>query len=62
MIEKLSVEMARKLRGMSQDELAKQIGMSISTYRSKEQGRSQFYWDEIKRISDALKIPIENIT
>lgn len=62
MIEKLSVEMARKLRGLSQSELAKKIGMSTSTYRSKEQGRSEFYWDEVKKIADELKIPIESLT
>ncbi len=61
MTEKLTVEQARKMRGLSQEELAKKINMSISTYRSKEQGRSEFYWDEIKIIVDALNLPIEQI-
>ncbi len=61
MTEKLTVEQARKMRGLSQEELAKKINMSISTYRSKEQGRSEFYWDEIKIIADALNLPIEQI-
>lgn len=61
MNDKLSVETARKICGLSQEKLAEKIGMSISTYRSKEQGRSQFYWDEIKAISDVLDIPIEKI-
>ena len=42
----------RKEKGISQKELAQRLGISETTYRQKEKGRSAFWSDEMFIIAD----------
>lgn len=57
---KFTVEQWRKVRGLTQKELADQIGMKSATYQTKEAGKTQWKADEIKDIAIVLNVSIEN--
>lgn len=55
---KNTIEIARKLKGLSQRELAKKSGLSHSTYNDIINGRiKKIDIEKIKRISDGLDLP-----
>ena len=51
----------RVMRDLTQEELAKELGIHEVTYNRKEQGLSQFTLNEAKQISDFFKESIEDI-
>ena len=57
----MSLKAERIRRGLNQEDLAKLIGVSKQTYWSKENGRSPFFLDEIKKIKDHLGVDFEEI-
>jgi len=51
----------RTLYNVKQEEIAKILGMSLSTYSCKEKGTRQFTLDEAKKICDYFGVTIEEI-
>lgn len=47
--------------GLSQEQMAKKLNMSVNTYRNKENGNTYWYFHEIKLISQLSGIKIEEI-
>ena len=54
---KLTVAEARRMRGLTQKQVAEQLGISFNTYRLKENGTTKFYVDEASKLSEILDIP-----
>lgn len=46
---------------LSQEDVCKIINMKITTYRNKEQGKTKWYFDEIKSLSEAFGCSISEI-
>lgn len=57
----LTVEEARRMKGVSQSEMASLLNVSLNTYRSKEKGETKFYYDEAVKFSERIGIPMSNI-
>lgn len=55
------LRMARVSKGLTQIEFSEQVGISVSSYRLKEQGKVSFTLEEAKRIADFLCMSIEEI-
>ena len=55
-MEKLSVKAIRINIGMSQEEMANRLGISIRTYCDKENGKNKWLWEEILQICNIAKI------
>lgn len=51
---KLMLKQARQRRGLSQEDMASLLSMSVSTYRSWEQGVSQLTLEKVFKICDVL--------
>lgn len=51
----------RKERNLTQEDLAKKLGIEPSTYRNKETGKTQFKMEEMFILSDYFDESIENI-
>ncbi len=52
------IEIARKLKGLSQRQFAKQVGLSQSTYNDIINGKiKKLDVEKIKKISDGLDLP-----
>lgn len=51
----------RKLRGMTQDDLAAATGLSVSFIRSIEQGISTPSFDSLELISTSLQIEVQTM-
>ena len=62
MAEKMTLLEARRMRGVSQEDLALKLGLSVSGYRKKEAGESRVYLDEAVRICEALRLKLEDIS
>ena len=59
---KNTIEIARKLKGLSQRELARKLGLSQSTYNDIINGKiKKIDIEKIKRISDGLELPFEKL-
>lgn len=56
---KLTVKQWRLIKGKTQEEFAKEIGMALSTYKKRESGATMWKADEIARISDFLQISLD---
>ena len=56
------VKEQRKVRGMSQEELAKISGLSLRTIQRVENGESQPTGETLKRISNALDLTLDELT
>lgn len=48
-------------KGYIQEDIAKLIGMSLTSYQRKESGATQFTANELIRIAEVLKIDISEI-
>lgn len=57
----IKLRSCRVLKRMTQDEFAAAVGISLSCYRNKENGKVSFTLDEAKRIADFLDMKIEEI-
>lgn len=56
------IEIARKLKGLSQRQFAKQVGLSQSTYNDIINGKiKKLDIEKIKKISDGLELPFERL-
>ena len=51
----------RKAKGLTQKELAKEIGISELSYRNKERGKNEFTQDEMFFLSHFLNKQIDKI-
>ncbi len=51
----------RQLTGMNQSEFGKILGISLSNYNSKENGKSHFTLEEAKKISDYFQTTIDEV-
>lgn len=60
-MEKLTVRQARMVADISKKEMAKALGLSVSGYTDKENGRRKFYFKEAVIFSELVGIPAENI-
>lgn len=58
----LSVKAVRANAGLNQEEFAEKIGMPVSTYRLKEQGKSPWLFEEICKICDVFNVDINLLT
>lgn len=54
MEERYTVAEARRLRNLSQQDMADKLEMAVSTYRNKESGTSKWYTDEASKVCDIL--------
>ena len=54
-------EEIRKKSGVSQQEVAMSMGLSLTAYRNKEKGRSRFFADELPKFSKATKTNAEDL-
>lgn len=61
MPELLTVEEARRMKGVSQSEMASLLNISLNAYRSKEKGETKFYYDEAVKFSERIGIPMSKI-
>jgi DNA-binding XRE family transcriptional regulator len=55
----ISVKAARVNAGMSQQEVAEQLNLSLTGYKKKENGITKFYVDEMVMISKLFGVKIE---
>lgn len=58
---KFTVRQARMLKGYSQENMAKILGMGRNTYIKKENGESKFYVDEAFLFANVVSIPFGDI-
>ena len=49
----------RESAGISQQDVAVKMGLSLTAYRNKEKGRSKFYADEIGEFCKIIKLDKE---
>ena len=56
------IKKIRNLRGVKQEYIALQMGMSQSTYSKIENGNQKLTFEVIEKISDVLNIPINHLT
>lgn len=47
----LNIKAIRSNMKLTQEQMAKKLNMSLNTYRSKENGKTDWYYHEIKLIS-----------
>lgn len=57
----LVVKILRIIAGDTQEKVAKYIGCSVYTYNKKENGKSKFTVEELKKISILYKVSIEKV-
>ncbi|NLY46818.1 MAG: helix-turn-helix transcriptional regulator [Tissierella sp.] len=50
----------RAFNGLTQQELAEILGISLTSYNKKETGKVPFTVDELKKLSEHFNVPIEN--
>lgn len=58
---KITVGEARRLKNVTQEKVAKQLGLSLNAYRSKEAGNSKFYIDEAFAFCEMMGMDISEI-
>lgn len=56
----ITIKAARVNKGLSQQEVAKHLGMSLRAYQRKENGDVRIYADEIVALSVLLGVPVQN--
>jgi transcriptional regulator with XRE-family HTH domain len=55
---KLTIKNLRQLAGLSQEQVAKELELSLTGYANKEQGKSKFYFSEVVALSKLFNIDI----
>lgn len=60
-VDKWSIELARKKSGLTQEEMAEALGMSRNSYRKYETGEVVFRTDKAWQFSLIVDIPFEDI-
>ena len=56
----ITVRAARVNAGVSQEDIAAALSLSLMAYRRKESGKTRFYADEIAVLSNLLNVEIAN--
>ncbi|GIO63534.1 helix-turn-helix domain-containing protein [Paenibacillus cineris] len=56
----ITVKAARVNKGLSQQEVANQMGLSLRAYQRKENGEVRIYADEIVALGRLFGIPVQN--
>ena len=51
----------RILFNLTQEEIAKEVGINIKSYNLKENGKSEFTLDEAKKISNLLELNLNEV-
>ena len=51
----------RILFDLTQEEIAKEVGINIKSYNAKENGKREFTLDEAKKISNLLKLNLNEV-
>ena len=51
----------RILFNLTQEEIAKEVGINIESYNLKENGKREFTLDEAKKISNLLKLNLNEV-
>ncbi len=54
------IQQARELNGLSQKQLARQVGCSQSALSNYEKGKRRLYLSQLELIAEALHMPIDN--
>ncbi|WP_195987038.1 helix-turn-helix transcriptional regulator [Clostridium sp. D53t1_180928_C8] len=57
----IAIKVLRIIAGDTQEKVAKYIGCSVYTYNKKENGKSKFNVEELKKISILYNVSIEKI-
>lgn len=60
-MDRYTPEQARKLKGLSQKNMAIKMGLSENTYINKEKGNTKFFIDEACKFCDIIDMPLEKI-
>lgn len=55
------IEAARRAAGLTQEELAEKVGITVSAVANYENGRRRPRADILKRIAQALNVSMENL-
>lgn len=55
------IETARRAAGLTQEELAEKVGVTVSAIANYENGRRRPRADILKRIAQALNVSMENL-
>lgn len=55
------LESKRILFDLTQEEIAKEVGINIKSYNLKENGKREFTLDEAKKISNLLKLNLNEV-
>lgn len=50
----------RRICGLTQAQMSKKLGLSVTAYRSKENGKTKFTSEEMKIFTDLVKAVIKN--
>lgn len=61
-MEQYTVKQARRLANLTIREMAQKLGMSVTTYKSKESHLTRFYYDEACHFSEITGIPLRRIS
>ena len=56
----MTIRAARVLKGMTQEELAKEIGVSLSSVQKWETGKSDIRFSHMKKISELTGISMDD--
>lgn len=51
----------RQLKGLTQNDVAKLLGLSLHGYLNKENGKSQFTLNEAKKLADMFDVTVDDI-
>ncbi len=54
------IQQAREARGLSQKQLARQVGCSQSALSNYEKGKRRMYLSQLEKIADVLNMPIDD--
>lgn len=60
-MDRYTPEQARKLKGLSQKNMAIKMGLSENTYINKEKGNTKFFIDEACKFCYIIDMPLEKI-
>lgn len=61
MPKKLTLRQARVLMDITQKEMAKKLGVSLSMYRAYETYQTLMRVDKVKKFSEITEVPIQNL-
>ena len=59
--EKMKIKEYRTLKGYTQREIAKMLGIKQNTYSDKERGKTKFTIDEVKLIKELFEVTYDDL-